>query len=50
MVLEVVAEFIDKMEIENPICYCKTHPEHNCGITSNEALSDLKSAILKELK
>ena len=34
------------MKIKNPVCYCKTHLEHNCGVTSNDALEDIL-AILK---
>ena len=41
-----IKKMIEGMKIPNPRCYCKTHPEHNCGITSNEAVSD----ILKELE
>ena len=44
-VLEGVGEMVKKMIIKNPKCYCKTYPEHNCGVTSNEALSDVISLL-----
>lgn len=36
---------IEGMRIKNPVCYCKTHPEHNCGVTSNEALDDISKSL-----
>lgn len=33
------------MIIKNPKCYCKTHPEHNCGFTSNDAVSDFIASL-----
>lgn len=38
---------LEEMKIKKPICYCKTNPEHNCGITSNEAIADIKKEIEK---
>ena len=40
---------LEKMTIKNPKCDCKTHLEHNCDFTSNEAISDALSH-LKQLK
>ena len=30
-------------------CHCKTHPEHNCGITSNETLTESIEVVKKHL-
>ncbi len=36
---------VEKMIIKDSKCYCKTHPEHNCGQTSNEAIADVLAAL-----
>ncbi len=41
-------ELVEKLEglkIKDPICYCKSHPEHNCDVTSNAAIVDAISII-----
>lgn len=43
--LKEAEEVVVKMKNKAPICYCKTHPEHNCGMTSNEALDDAIKAF-----
>ncbi len=35
---------------ENVVCYCKTHPEHNCAFTSNEAIRDAAALITKVIE
>lgn len=39
--LKDVGGVIEEMRIQNPKCYCKTNPEHNCGETSNETFDDV---------
>ena len=33
--------------IPRPLCDCKTHTEHNCGFTSNEAIEDVLKLLTK---
>lgn len=46
--LEGLERSVEGMIIKKPKCDCKTHPEHNCGITSNEAITAVLDIIRKQ--
>lgn len=45
--LKDALEICKPMKQNEPKCYCKTHPEHECGITSNAAIDDVIASISK---